>query len=62
MFKFNHQNIKLLLNEKHLFYPALWGILTLSTLSSCRSEDNLNQQKQEKDMRFAVLFPNPKDC
>ncbi|CAI9687754.1 hypothetical protein [Elizabethkingia anophelis] len=43
--------------KKHLFYPALWGILTLSTLSSCRTEDNLNQQKQEKDMRFAVFVP-----
>ena len=43
--------------KKHLFKPFLWGILTLSTLSSCRTEDNLNQQKQEKDMRFAVFIP-----
>ncbi|XJR88008.1 hypothetical protein ACH34E_11545 [Elizabethkingia anophelis] len=41
--------------KKHLFKPFLWGILTLSTLTSCRTEDNLNQQKQEKDMRFAVF-------
>ncbi|EPL7679751.1 hypothetical protein RG089_002790 [Elizabethkingia anophelis] len=43
--------------KKHLFKPFLWGILTLSTLTSCRTEDNLNQQKQEKDMRFAVFVP-----
>lgn len=45
--------------KKKLFKPFLWGILTLSTLSSCRTEDNLNQQQQEKDMRFAVFTPQP---
>ncbi|CDN73621.1 hypothetical protein [Elizabethkingia anophelis] len=45
--------------KKNLFKPFLWGILTLSTLSSCRTEDNLNQQQQEKDMRFAVFTPQP---
>ena len=42
---------------KNLLKSFLWGIMTLSTLSSCRTEDNLNQQKQEKDMRFAVFVP-----
>ncbi|WP_337085553.1 hypothetical protein [Elizabethkingia anophelis] len=41
--------------KKHLFYPALWGILALSTLSSCRTEDNLNQQNQLADKRFNVF-------
>ncbi|WP_236709686.1 hypothetical protein [Elizabethkingia ursingii] len=43
--------------NKKLFYIPLWGILTLSSLSSCRSEDGLSQQQQEKDMRFAVFVP-----
>lgn len=42
---------------KNLFYPKLWGILALSLLFSCRTEDNITQQKQEKDMRFAVFVP-----
>ncbi|HFK5528242.1 TPA: hypothetical protein ACGZ99_002303 [Elizabethkingia anophelis] len=40
-----------------LFYPCLWGILTLSTLSSCRTEDVANTQKQVEDKRFAVFIP-----
>ncbi|WP_260143924.1 hypothetical protein [Elizabethkingia anophelis] len=43
--------------KKRLFYPALWGILALSTLTSCRTEDVANTQKQEKDTRFAVFIP-----
>ncbi|HFK5528427.1 TPA: hypothetical protein ACGZ99_002491 [Elizabethkingia anophelis] len=43
--------------KKHLFYPALWGILALSTLSSCRTEDGAITQKQVEDKRFAVFVP-----
>lgn len=43
--------------KKHLFYPSLWGILTLSLLSSCRTEDGAITQKQVEDKRFAVLIP-----
>ncbi|HFK5553965.1 TPA: hypothetical protein ACGZ9Q_002023 [Elizabethkingia anophelis] len=43
--------------KKHLFYPALWGILTLSFLSSCRTEDGAITQKQVEDKRFAVFVP-----
>ena len=43
--------------KKHLFYPALWGILTLSILSSCRTEDGAITQKQTEDKRFAVFVP-----
>ncbi len=42
--------------KKHLFYPALWGVLTLSLLSSCRTEDGAITQKQVEDKRFAVLI------
>lgn len=42
--------------KKTLFYPCLWGILTLSTLSSCRTEDVANTQKQVEDKRFAVFI------
>ncbi|MCL1665445.1 hypothetical protein M2T78_14345 [Elizabethkingia ursingii] len=42
---------------KNLSKASLWGILTLSLLSSCRTEDNLTQQQKEKDMRFAVFVP-----
>ncbi|WP_260395484.1 hypothetical protein [Elizabethkingia anophelis] len=43
--------------NKKLFYSPLWGIVTLSLLSSCRSEDGLSQRQQEKDMHFAVFTP-----
>ncbi|HAY3537001.1 hypothetical protein [Elizabethkingia anophelis] len=43
--------------KKHLFYPALWGILALSTLFSCRTEDGAITQKQLEDKRFAVFVP-----
>ncbi|WP_407485275.1 hypothetical protein [Elizabethkingia anophelis] len=43
--------------KKQLFYPALWGILTLSTLISCRTEDGVMTQKQIEDKRFAVFVP-----
>nr|WP_305051256.1 hypothetical protein [Elizabethkingia bruuniana] len=43
--------------KKHLFYPALWGILILSLLSSCRTEDGAITQKQLEDKRFAVFVP-----
>lgn len=42
---------------KNLFKPFLWGILTLSTLSSCRTEDGAITQKQIEDKRFAVFVP-----
>ncbi|WP_337085578.1 hypothetical protein [Elizabethkingia anophelis] len=41
--------------KKVLFHPCLWGILILSLLSSCRTEDNLNQQNQLADKRFNVF-------
>lgn len=43
--------------KKHLFYPSLWGILILSLLSSCRTEDGAITQKQLEDKRFAVFVP-----
>lgn len=43
--------------KKHLFYPCLLGILTLTTLSSCRTEDGAITQKQLEDKRFAVFVP-----
>ena len=40
MFKFEQiKEQNFIQYDKNLFYPALWGILTLSTLSSCRTED-----------------------
>ncbi|WP_407478897.1 hypothetical protein [Elizabethkingia anophelis] len=41
--------------KKHLFYSALWGILALSTLFSCRTEDGAITQKQLADKRFNVF-------
>ncbi|WP_407484118.1 hypothetical protein [Elizabethkingia meningoseptica] len=43
--------------KKSLFNASLWGILTLSLLSSCRTEDNLNQQNQLAEKRFNVFVP-----
>ncbi|HIC8644688.1 MULTISPECIES: hypothetical protein [Elizabethkingia] len=43
--------------KKYLLKTSLWGVLTLSLLSSCRTEDELTQKQQEKDMRFSVLIP-----
>ncbi|WP_407478445.1 hypothetical protein [Elizabethkingia meningoseptica] len=43
--------------KKYLLNSSLWGVLTLSLLSSCRTEDGLTQKQQEKDMRFSVLIP-----
>ncbi|WP_275141004.1 hypothetical protein [Elizabethkingia meningoseptica] len=43
--------------KKYLHNSSLWGVLTLSLLSSCRIEDGLTQKQQEKDMRFSVLIP-----
>ncbi|PUB25256.1 hypothetical protein C8J95_11437 [Elizabethkingia sp. YR214] len=40
---------------KNLFKPFLWGILSFSVLSSCRTEDNLTSQKQAEDKRFATF-------
>jgi len=40
---------------KNLLKASLWGILTLSLLSSCRTEDGITQKQQEKDMRFSVF-------
>lgn len=45
--------------KKHLFYPAFFGIITLSVLSSCRTEDGAMTQKQVEDKRFAVFVPQP---
>ena len=42
---------------KNLFRASLWGILSLSLLSSCRTEDGLTQREQQNDMRFAALIP-----
>ncbi|WP_236900613.1 hypothetical protein [Elizabethkingia ursingii] len=42
---------------KNLLKASLWGILTLSTLSSCRTEDGAITQKQIEDKRFAVFIP-----
>ncbi|MCL1668228.1 hypothetical protein M2T82_09170 [Elizabethkingia ursingii] len=39
---------------KNLLRPFLWGILTFSLLSSCRTEDNISKQNQE-DKRFATF-------
>ncbi|TYO88731.1 hypothetical protein LX74_03272 [Elizabethkingia miricola] len=43
--------------KKNLFHPLLWGVLILSTLSSCRTEDGAITQKQVEDKRFAVFVP-----
>ena len=43
--------------RKKLLYASLWGILILSLLSSCRTEDRLTQKQQEKDLRFSVFVP-----
>lgn len=59
MFKFNCQNIKLLLNEKTFILSRFFGIITLSVLSSCRTEDGAMTQKQVEDKRFAVFVPQP---
>ncbi|OPC01808.1 hypothetical protein BAS09_13435 [Elizabethkingia ursingii] len=40
---------------KNLLKTSLWGVLTLSLLSSCRTEDGIVQKQQEKDMRFSVF-------
>ncbi|MEL7678289.1 hypothetical protein [Elizabethkingia meningoseptica] len=42
---------------KKLFKAPLWGILSLSLLSSCRTEDGVINQKQIEDKRFAVFVP-----
>ena len=44
--------------RKKLLYASLWGILTLSLLSSCRTEDGAITQKQVEDKRFAVFTPS----
>ena len=43
--------------RKKLLFVPLWGIFTLSLLSSCRSEDGAIQQKQIEDNRFATFIP-----
>lgn len=42
---------------KNLLKSFLWGILALSLLSSCRTEDGAITQKQIEDKRFAVFVP-----
>ncbi|WP_260133573.1 hypothetical protein [Elizabethkingia anophelis] len=42
---------------KNLLKASLWGVLTLSLLSSCRTEDGAITQKQIEDKRFAVFIP-----
>ncbi|MEW7399146.1 hypothetical protein AB2S31_02785 [Elizabethkingia anophelis] len=44
--------------KKKILYTSLWGILTLSLLSSCRTEDGAITQKQVEDKRFAVFTPS----
>ncbi|AIL44804.1 hypothetical protein [Elizabethkingia anophelis] len=44
--------------RKKLLYTSLWGILTLSLLSSCRTEDGAITQKQVENKRFAVFTPS----
>nr|WP_233174295.1 hypothetical protein [Elizabethkingia sp. ASV34] len=41
---------------KSLFKASLWGILTLSTLSSCRTGDGIITQKQAENKHFAALI------
>lgn len=43
--------------RKKLLFAPLWGIFTLSLLSSCRTEDSAVTQKQIEDKRFAVFVP-----
>ncbi|MCL1034471.1 hypothetical protein [Elizabethkingia anophelis] len=43
--------------NKTLLSTSLWVILALSTLTSCRTEDVANTQKQVEDKRFAVFIP-----
>jgi len=43
--------------RKKLLFAPLWGIFTLSLLSSCRTEDGAITQKQVEDKRFSVLIP-----
>ena len=43
--------------KKTLLKTSLWGVLTLSLLSSCRTEDGVTTQKQAEDKRFAVFVP-----
>ncbi|HFK5511018.1 TPA: hypothetical protein ACGZ9U_001936 [Elizabethkingia anophelis] len=43
--------------KKTLLSTSLWVILALSTLTSCRTEDVANTQKQVEDKRFAVFIP-----
>ncbi|GEM_PF-1784180 len=58
IFKFNTlKNKNLIYMTKNLLKASLWGILTLSTLFSCRTEDGAIAQKQIEDKRFAVFVP-----
>ncbi|HFK5505601.1 hypothetical protein [Elizabethkingia anophelis] len=41
--------------KKALLNASLLGMLAFSLLSSCRTEDNINQQNQAEDKRFAVF-------
>ncbi|WP_407480702.1 hypothetical protein [Elizabethkingia meningoseptica] len=43
--------------KKILSYAPLWGALTLSLLSSCRTEDNIAQQNISPEKRFNVFVP-----
>lgn len=43
--------------RKKILFAPLWGIFALSLLSSCRTEDGANTQKQVEDKRFAVFVP-----
>ncbi|HAY3533779.1 hypothetical protein [Elizabethkingia anophelis] len=42
--------------KKRLLYPALWGILALSILSSCRTEDNITQQNKVQEAKYFSVF------
>ncbi|AJW64099.1 hypothetical protein VO54_02642 [Elizabethkingia miricola] len=43
--------------NKKLFFAPLWGIVALSLLSSCRTEDGVVQQKQNEAKYFKVFIP-----
>lgn len=41
--------------KKHLFYPALWGILTLSIFYSCRTDSVATEQTQQVNEKIAAF-------
>lgn len=41
--------------KKHLFYPALWGILTLSIFYSCRTDSVATEQTQQVSEKITAF-------